>query len=62
MQPFSIDFAISNRNSAHSQILKPDYKIFHEGTEDIFDELKECIKLDFKYDKIFWPYFGSMQT
>ena len=62
MQPFSIDFAITNRNSAHSQINKPNYKLFYEGTEKIFTELEDCIKLSFNYDKIFWPYFGSMRT
>ena len=27
-----------------------------------YTELEECIEMEFKYDKIFWPYFGSMQA
>ena len=58
MQPFSIDFAITNRNSAHSQINVPNYRLMHVGTDETFYEMEECIKLEFQYEKIFWPYFG----
>ena len=60
MQPFSVELSLSNRMSAHSRIpLSPQYSIETENYE-----IKEhnCIQLEFIYEEVIGPYFGSIQA
>ena len=60
MQPFIVELSVSNRRSAHSRIpLSPQYDIDSDN-EDLVRH--NCVQLEFKYEEIFWPFFGSIQA
>ena len=60
MQPFSIEFSVSNWKSPHSRIPhRPEFTVFSENLDLV---ALNCIQLEFSYKEIFWPFFGSIQV
>ena len=58
MQPFSVELSVSNRRSAHSRIpLAPQYEIISDNHDLV---INNCVQLEFNYEEILWPYFGSI--
>ena len=50
-----MNFTLMNRDSLHSKLSGvPEYEI--EG------EVKECVKLDFHYPAVMWPFFGQIRV
>ena len=60
MQPLSIELSVSNRMSAHSLIYQPPR--YTVTSSDPAIVANECIQLEFSYEEVFWPFFGTIQT